>query len=63
MIRVMIKIVQHILRWIVITVVFCLIFLAIQKFAGQEFLHRCCVCLVGCYFVSSIVNQIERKNK
>lgn len=58
-----IKTIKHILLWIVICIVFCLMFLGIQNFTGKEFLHECCVCLVGCYFVSSVVWLIERKNK
>lgn len=59
----MINVVKHILRWLIVTVVFCLIFLVIQKLVGQEFLHKCCVYIVAYYIVSSIVDHIERKNR
>ena len=57
-----IKTIKHILLWVMICIVFCLMFLLIQNFTGKEYLHECCVCLAGYYFVSSVVGLIERKN-
>lgn len=58
-----IKTIKNILLWIMISIVFCLIFLGIQNFTGKEFLHECCVCLVGYYFVSFAVEMIKRRHK
>ena len=56
-----IKTIKHLLRWIVSSLLVCLLFLGIKQIIGLEFLHGVCIYFAAYYLVSSMVKIVEKE--